>query len=75
MIRRIAVLTSGGDAPGMNAAIRAVVRSGVVKGWETYGVRLGYEGLISGKIFRIGKTGCGWNNSKRRNCSGKRTLS
>ncbi len=54
MIRRIAVLTSGGDAPGMNAAIRAVTRSGVAKGWETFGVRLGYEGLISGKIFPMG---------------------
>ena len=59
MIRRIAVLTSGGDAPGMNAAIRAVVRSGVAKGWETYGVRLGYEGLISGKIFPMGKRDVG----------------
>jgi 6-phosphofructokinase 1 len=46
-MKRIAVLTSGGDAPGMNAAIRAVVRSGLDKGWEVYGVRLGYEGLIN----------------------------
>jgi 6-phosphofructokinase 1 len=59
MIRRIAVLTSGGDAPGMNAAIRAVVRAGVTQGWETYGVRLGYEGLISGKIFPLGKRDVG----------------
>ncbi len=59
MIRRIAVLTSGGDAPGMNAAIRAVTRSGVAKGWETFGVRLGYEGLISGKIFPMGKRDVG----------------
>jgi 6-phosphofructokinase 1 len=54
MIRRIAVLTSGGDAPGMNAAIRAVVRSGTNQGWETFGVKLGYEGLISGKIIPLG---------------------
>jgi 6-phosphofructokinase 1 len=59
MIRRIAVLTSGGDAPGMNAAIRAVIRSGSAKGWETYGVKLGYEGLISGKIFPMGKRDVG----------------
>jgi 6-phosphofructokinase 1 len=59
MLRRIAVLTSGGDAPGMNAAIRAVIRSGVAKGWETFGVRLGYEGLISGKVFPMGKRDVG----------------
>lgn len=49
-MRRIAVLTSGGDAPGMNAAIRAVVRTGIDKGWDVYGVRHGYAGLISGNI-------------------------
>jgi 6-phosphofructokinase 1 len=54
MVRRVAVLTSGGDAPGMNAAIRAVVRTGVAKGWEMFGVRLGYEGLINGKIIPLG---------------------
>lgn len=51
---RIAVLTSGGDAPGMNAAIRAVVRSGVKNGWEVYGVRGGYEGLINGIFVPLG---------------------
>jgi 6-phosphofructokinase 1 len=40
-LNRIAVLTSGGDAPGMNAAIRAVVRSGIEQGWEVFGVRGG----------------------------------
>lgn len=54
MVRRVAVLTSGGDAPGMNAAIRAVVRTGVARGWEMYGVKLGYEGLINGKIIPMG---------------------
>jgi 6-phosphofructokinase 1 len=44
---RIAVLTSGGDAPGMNAAIRAVVRTGIDRGFEVVGVRHGYAGLIS----------------------------
>jgi len=47
-MKRIAVLTSGGDAPGMNAAIRAVVRTGLSRGWEVYGVRHGYAGLLSG---------------------------
>ncbi len=53
-MKRIAVLTSGGDAPGMNAAIRAVVRSGVVKGMEVFGVRNGYEGLINGLFTPLG---------------------
>ncbi|HXF82805.1 MAG TPA: ATP-dependent 6-phosphofructokinase [bacterium] len=52
-MRRIAVLTSGGDAPGMNAAIRAVVRAGLAQGWEVYGVRLGYAGLIAGELFPL----------------------
>jgi 6-phosphofructokinase 1 len=49
-MKRIAVLTSGGDAPGMNAAIRAVVRTGIAQGWEAYGVRHGYAGLIGGDM-------------------------
>ncbi|MRR29195.1 6-phosphofructokinase [bacterium] len=53
-MKRIAVLTSGGDAPGMNAAIRAVVRTGIANGWEAYGVRNGYEGLIDGKLIPLG---------------------
>jgi 6-phosphofructokinase 1 len=52
-MKRIAVLTSGGDAPGMNAAIRAVVRTGVDKGYEVYGVRHGYRGLIAGDFIRL----------------------
>ncbi|KPL84491.1 6-phosphofructokinase [Thermanaerothrix daxensis] len=52
-MKRIAVLTSGGDAPGMNAAIRAVVRTGIYRGWEVYGVQLGYQGLIDGKIIPL----------------------
>jgi len=47
---RIAVLTSGGDAPGMNAAVRAVVRSGIKLGCEMYVVYEGYKGLVEGKI-------------------------
>ena len=53
-MKRVAVLTSGGDAPGMNAAIRAVIRCGVAKGWDMYGVRKGYAGLISGNIQQMG---------------------
>jgi len=53
-VRRIAVLTSGGDAPGMNAAIRAVTRTALAKGWEVYGVRQGYAGLIAGNFVPLG---------------------
>ena len=53
-MKRVAVLTSGGDAPGMNAAIRSVVRCGIAKGWGMYGVRNGYAGLISGNIRQLG---------------------
>ncbi len=52
-MKRIAVLTSGGDAPGMNAAIRAVVRSGVYHGLEVFGVYRGYSGLIQGDIKKL----------------------
>lgn len=51
--KRIAVLTSGGDAPGMNAAIRAVVRSGISHGYEVLGVRLGYSGLLEGECIPL----------------------
>lgn len=53
-MKRVAVLTSGGDAPGMNAAIRSVVRCGIAKGWEMYGVKGGYKGLIAGNISQMG---------------------
>ena len=46
----IGVLTSGGDSPGMNAAIRAVTRSAIYAGWKVYGIYRGYEGLINGEI-------------------------
>jgi 6-phosphofructokinase len=49
-IQRIAVLTSGGDAPGMNAAVRAIVRTGLAQGWEVLGVRNGYAGLLDGQM-------------------------
>lgn len=50
-VKRIGVLTSGGDAPGMNAAIRAVVRTAVSFGIECVGIRRGYAGLIAGDMF------------------------
>ena len=53
MIRKIGVLTSGGDAPGMNAAIRAVVRAGISNDLEVYGIYDGYRGLYEGKIERL----------------------
>lgn len=53
-MKRIAVLTSGGDAPGMNAAIRAVVRTGLDQGWEVFGVRRGFAGLIADDFIPLG---------------------
>ncbi len=53
-MRRIAVLTSGGDAPGMNAAIRAVVRNGIEKGLDVYGIEHGYAGLMAGAFIPLG---------------------
>lgn len=50
-MRRIGLLTSGGDAPGMNAAIRAVVRSGIYFGMEVYGIERGYAGLIEDNVI------------------------
>ena len=48
--KNIGVLTSGGDSPGMNAAIRAVVRSGIYNGYSIFGIKQGYKGLIKGEI-------------------------
>jgi 6-phosphofructokinase 1 len=50
----IGVLTSGGDAPGMNAAIRAVVRTGIQRGYKMLGVKHGYQGLIDGEFVELG---------------------
>ena len=52
-MKRIGLLTSGGDAPGMNAAIRAVVRSGIYFGMEVFGVERGYAGLIEDKLIPL----------------------
>lgn len=52
-MKRIGILTSGGDAPGMNAAIRAVVRKGIFDGIEVYGINYGFAGLVAGDIRRL----------------------
>ena len=52
-IRRIGVLTSGGDAPGMNPCVRAVVRTALYNGIECYGIRRGWNGLITGDIVKL----------------------
>ena len=55
-MKKIAVLTSGGDAPGMNAAIRAVVRTAIHNGIEVMGVQRGYAGLINGELFPMNRS-------------------
>jgi 6-phosphofructokinase 1 len=50
MTKCVAILTSGGDAPGMNAAVRAAARAGLARGWDIFGVRNGYAGLLAGAI-------------------------
>ena len=54
-IKKIGVLTSGGDAPGMNAAIRAVVRTAIFNDCEAYGIYDGYEVLFRGNMKRFGQ--------------------
>ncbi len=52
-VTKIGVLTSGGDAPGMNAAVRAVVRTGIYHGLEVFGIMRGYNGMVDNDIFRM----------------------
>lgn len=52
-ISKIGILTSGGDSPGMNAAIRAVVRTAIYHGMDVYGIRRGYQGMIEGDIYQM----------------------
>ena len=54
-IKTIGVLTSGGDAPGMNAAIRAVVRTGLCRGVEVKGIKRGYAGLLAEEIVDLSR--------------------
>ncbi|MBX2969233.1 MAG: 6-phosphofructokinase [Cyclobacteriaceae bacterium] len=58
-IQRIGVFTSGGDAPGMNAAIRAVVRTGIFHKKEVFGITRGYEGMIEGDFVKLGARSVG----------------
>ena len=58
-IKRIGVLTSGGDAPGMNSCVRAVVRTAMYHGVECYGIRRGYHGLITGDIIKLDEKSVG----------------
>ncbi len=53
MAKKIGILTSGGDAPGMNAAVRAVTRAAIRKGIQVFGIRRGYNGLINGDVFEM----------------------
>ena len=52
-VTKIGVLTSGGDSPGMNAAIRAVVRTGIYHGLEVFGIMRGYTGMVEGDIKQM----------------------
>ncbi|MFA5283053.1 MAG: 6-phosphofructokinase [Bacilli bacterium] len=56
MIKKIGVLTSGGDSPGMNAAVRAVIRAGIKQGCEMYAIFEGYKGLVEGKIKKVDRS-------------------
>ena len=58
-VKRIGVLTSGGDAPGMNACVRAVVRTAMFHGVECYGIRRGYNGLINGDVIKLDEKSVG----------------
>ena len=53
---RIAILTSGGDAPGMNAAIRAATRTAIAKGHKVYAIYDGYKGLVEGKFEKFNRS-------------------
>lgn len=56
MVKKIGVLTSGGDSPGMNAAVRAVIRAGIKQGCEMYAIFEGYKGLVEGKIKKVDRS-------------------
>ncbi len=58
-MKKVAVLTSGGDAPGMNAAVRAVVRTALHYGFKAYGVYNGYKGLVENNIVELGRNDVG----------------
>ena len=57
-MRKIGILTSGGDAPGINAAIRTVVRSGLAMRMDVMGIEREYEGLLDDEMIEIGRASC-----------------
>jgi len=59
MMKRIGILTSGGDAPGMNAAVRAVARKALHEGLEVYGINYGFAGLVAGDVFQMDESTVG----------------
>ncbi|KRO18296.1 6-phosphofructokinase [Lacticaseibacillus saniviri JCM 17471 = DSM 24301] len=59
LMKRIGILTSGGDAPGMNAAVRAVARKAMHEGLEVYGINYGFAGLVAGDIFKMNEATVG----------------
>lgn len=61
LVLRIAILTSGGDAPGMNAAVRAVARTAFCRGWEVIGVWAEHRGLLEGRIYPMDRRRLGGN--------------
>jgi len=71
-MKRIAVLTSGGDAPGMNAAVRSAVRTKIYKGWETFGIHHGYAGLIRDDFVPLGPRDIAGLSSGAARCSAVR---
>lgn len=58
-MKKIGIMTSGGDAPGMNAAIRAVARRAMSYGFEVYGINYGYAGLVAGDLFKMERSSVG----------------
>lgn len=67
MVKRIGILTSGGDSPGMNAAIRAVTRVGLNSGLEVFGIYNGYKGMVEGYIEPLTRETVGDIVNRRRN--------
>ncbi|HHF08573.1 MAG: 6-phosphofructokinase [Thermotogae bacterium] len=59
MVKKIAILTSGGDAPGMNAAVRSTVRTAVTEGYEVIGIKRGYSGLLDEDMFEMNYSSVG----------------
>ena len=68
-MKRIGILTSGGDAPGMNAAIRAVVRKSIFDGIEVYGINYGFAGLVAGDIRRLDVADVGDKIQREHSCT------